>query len=43
MGRFALVGASGLVVNQVPLWSPVSRGHLHYLIAAVLATQGSTT
>jgi dolichol-phosphate mannosyltransferase len=43
MGRFALVGASGLVVNQVLLWSLVSRGHLHYLLAATLATQGSTT
>jgi dolichol-phosphate mannosyltransferase len=43
IGRFALVGASGLVVNQLLLWSLVSLGHLHYLIAAIVATQGSTT
>jgi dolichol-phosphate mannosyltransferase len=43
IGRFAMVGASGLIVNQVLLWSLVSIGHLHYLLAAVLATQGSTS
>jgi GtrA-like protein len=43
MGQFALVGASGLVVNQILLWLLVSRGHLHYLVAAILATQESTT
>ncbi len=43
MGRFALVGASGLVVNQILLWALVARLHLHYLPAAGLATQGSTT
>jgi dolichol-phosphate mannosyltransferase len=43
IGKFALVGASGLVVNQALLWSMADRGHLHYLAGAALATQGSTT
>jgi len=42
MGRFALVGASGLVVNQLLLWAQVERFRFHYLAAAVVATQGST-
>ena len=40
--RFAAVGASGLVVNQVLLWLIVDFGHLNYLVGAGLATQGST-
>ena len=41
--RFALVGLSGLVVNQLLLWSAVSLGHLNYVVGAIAATQGSTT
>jgi dolichol-phosphate mannosyltransferase len=41
--KFAIVGASGLVVNQVLLWAAVAIGHLHYVLGAILATQGSTT
>ena len=43
IGRFAVVGASGLVVNQVLLWAGVAGLHLHYLVGAIVATQGSTT
>jgi dolichol-phosphate mannosyltransferase len=43
VSRFALVGVSGLVVNQALLWLAVAAGHLHYVAGAVLATQGSTT
>lgn len=42
MGRFALVGLSGLLVNQLLLWTQVERLRFHYLAAAVVATQGST-
>jgi dolichol-phosphate mannosyltransferase len=42
MGRFALVGLSGLLVNQLLLWAQVEGFRLHYLAAAVVATQGST-
>jgi dolichol-phosphate mannosyltransferase len=42
MARFALVGLSGLLVNQLLLWAQVERLHWHYLAAAVVATQGST-
>ena len=40
---FALVGASGILVNQAILWALVEFGHLNYLLGAVIATQGSTT
>jgi dolichol-phosphate mannosyltransferase len=43
IGRFAVVGASGLVVNQVLLWAGVAGLQLHYLVGAIVATQGSTT
>jgi dolichol-phosphate mannosyltransferase len=43
MARFALVGLSGLLVNQLLLWAQVERLHVHYLAAAVVATQGSTS
>ena len=43
LSRFALVGVSGLVVNQALLWSAVSIGHINYVAGAVVATQGSTT
>ncbi len=39
---FALVGASGIIVNQVLLWILVSIGGVNYLAGAVIATQGST-
>jgi dolichol-phosphate mannosyltransferase len=42
VGRFGLVGLSGLVVNQLLLWLWVTRVGGHYLIGAVVATQGST-
>jgi putative flippase GtrA len=38
---FGLVGLSGLVVNMAVLW--LLYDHLHYLLAAVLATEASTT
>jgi dolichol-phosphate mannosyltransferase len=40
---FALVGASGIIVNQTILWALVSLGGVNYLLAAIIATQGSTT
>ena len=43
VSRFALVGVSGLVVNQGLLWLAVAAGHVHYVAGAILATQGSTT
>ena len=39
--RFTAVGAAGLAVNQAAFW--LLEGHLHYLIAAALATIASTT
>ncbi len=39
---FALVGATGIVVNQVLLWALVSLGGINYIVGAVIATQGST-
>ncbi|HYM63837.1 MAG TPA: glycosyltransferase [Gaiellaceae bacterium] len=39
--RFGLVGASGIVVNMLVFAALYAAG-LHYLAAAVLATQGST-
>lgn len=42
--QFATVGALGLVVNQVLLWLLVDVLHIgHLLLAAAIATQGSTT
>ena len=42
--QFATVGALGLVVNQVLLWLLVDVLHIgHLLVAAAIATQGSTT
>ena len=43
VSRFALVGVSGLAVNQALLWSAVAMGHVNYVVGAILATQGSTT
>jgi putative flippase GtrA len=40
--RFLLVGAAGIVVNQLLLWALVSGLGLHYLLGAVVASQGST-
>lgn len=39
---FALVGLTGLVVNQVALWWFTEFGGLHYLASAVIATQLSS-
>ncbi|HLE30536.1 MAG TPA: GtrA family protein [Anaerolineales bacterium] len=41
--QFALVGASGLLVNALILGFATERLGLHYLISAALATAGSTT
>jgi glycosyltransferase involved in cell wall biosynthesis len=40
--RFGLVGLSGLVVNTALLAALTEVGRIHYLVSAVLATQGST-
>jgi putative flippase GtrA len=40
---FALVGLSGLAVNQLALWWFTETVGLHYLASAVVATQLSTT
>lgn len=41
-GRFGLVGGSGLVVNSLLLAFATELLGIYYLLAAVLATQGST-
>jgi dolichol-phosphate mannosyltransferase len=42
--QFATVGALGLIVNQVLLWLLMDVLHIrHLLLAAAIATQGSTT
>ena len=43
LARFTAVGASGIVVNQLILWLWVVGGEQHYLLGAVVATQGSST
>ena len=43
MVRFATVGVSGILVNQLVLWLWVAGGDHHYLLGAVVATQGSST
>jgi dolichol-phosphate mannosyltransferase len=40
--RFGLVGVSGLMVNEGLLWAWVTAVRGHYLVGAVVATQGST-
>jgi dolichol-phosphate mannosyltransferase len=40
---FALVGGSGIIVNQFILWALVQFAQMNYVAAAVVATQGSTT
>jgi dolichol-phosphate mannosyltransferase len=42
-GAFGLVGLSGIAVNQALLAALVAGGHLNYLVAAVLASAGSST
>jgi dolichol-phosphate mannosyltransferase len=41
-GRFSVVGATGLVVNTLLLAALADLVGIHYAIAAILATQGST-
>lgn len=41
--RFTAVGAAGLAVNQGLFWLITSVAPQHYLVAAVVATIGSTT
>jgi dolichol-phosphate mannosyltransferase len=43
VGSFGLVGLSGIVVNQLLMWGLVERSHINYLVAAILASAGSTT
>jgi putative flippase GtrA len=43
MGRFATVGASGILVNQLALWLWVAGAEGHYLLGAVVATQASSS
>jgi putative flippase GtrA len=40
--RFAVVGAAGLGVNQALLWLLADGLHIHYLVGAAMASQGST-
>jgi dolichol-phosphate mannosyltransferase len=40
--RFALVGATGLVVNTLAFGALTAAGGVHYLVAAAVATQFST-
>ena len=40
--KFLLVGASGLFVNSFVLWAFAELTAMHYLLAAILATQAST-
>lgn len=42
-GAFGLVGLSGIAVNQILLAGLVAGLHTNYLLAAVLASLGSTT
>ena len=35
---FALVGASGILVNQAALWLLVSYAGIYYAVAAIIAT-----
>ena len=42
LGRFSLVGATGLAVNQFVLWFFTEHAHVHYLLSAAIATQCST-
>ena len=41
--RFGLVGLTGLAVNTLALALLTESGHLYYLVAAIIATQASTT
>jgi dolichol-phosphate mannosyltransferase len=41
-GRFLVVGLLGIGVNQLLLWLIVELAGIHYLLAAILASQGST-
>jgi dolichol-phosphate mannosyltransferase len=40
---FGLVGVSGVGINELLLWLLVNRAGVHLLVAAALATAGSTT
>ncbi len=40
--RFAIVGVTGIFVNQVALWAFTELGGINYLISAILASQVST-
>jgi dolichol-phosphate mannosyltransferase len=40
--KFVLTGASGVAVNTLLLYLATALGGLHYLVSAILATQGSS-
>jgi dolichol-phosphate mannosyltransferase len=40
--RFAAIGATGILVNQLVLWALTDVAGIHYLVSAVLASQAST-
>ena len=42
LGKFGLVGVSGLVVNTLALWILSGGLGVHYLVGVILATQAST-
>jgi dolichol-phosphate mannosyltransferase len=42
LAGFTLVGASGLLVNMLAFWALAVEANMNYLLAAVIATQGST-
>jgi dolichol-phosphate mannosyltransferase len=41
--KFAAIGASGIVVNQIAIWLFTDELGIHYLVSAILASQISTT
>jgi glycosyltransferase involved in cell wall biosynthesis len=43
LGRFLLVGLSGLAVNSAAFLLLYNLAHVHYLVAAIFSTQFSTT
>jgi len=40
--KFATIGATGIVVNQIVLWAITDVAGIHYLASALLASQVST-
>jgi glycosyltransferase involved in cell wall biosynthesis len=42
LAGFTLVGATGLLVNMLLFWALAVEANVNYIVAAVIATQGST-